>query len=70
VAKLRMIFDLDDTLYPEREFALCGGQRALQAVAIGRVIAAELDLCAAADGEGGLLQPEARLPDAAGQAQA
>lgn len=24
MAKLRMIFDLDDTLYPEREFALCG----------------------------------------------
>lgn len=24
MARLRMIFDLDDTLYPEREFALCG----------------------------------------------
>ena len=24
MAKLRMIFDLDDTLYAEREFALCG----------------------------------------------
>ena len=30
MAKLRMIFDLDDTLYPEREFALCGFRAAAQ----------------------------------------
>jgi putative hydrolase of the HAD superfamily len=30
MTKLRMIFDLDDTLYPEREFALCGFRAAAQ----------------------------------------
>lgn len=30
MSKLRMIFDLDDTLYPEREFALCGFRAAAQ----------------------------------------